>query len=110
MITGSGVGSVDAYAAHRSWTSRLAGLRRLDLPMLLAVLALSAVGALLVRSATFHLLTEQGKDPEGFLKRHILNLIIGFMLGGLVTVLDYRLLRAYVPILYGLATARTRGS
>ncbi|NYD50532.1 rod shape determining protein RodA [Actinomadura luteofluorescens] len=103
MITGSGVGSVDAYAAHRSWTSRLAGLRRLDLPMLLAVLALSAVGALLVRSATFHLLTEQGKDPEGFLKRHILNLIIGFMLGGLVTVLDYRLLRAYVPILYGLA-------
>ncbi|MGI5207936.1 rod shape-determining protein RodA [Spirillospora sp. CA-108201] len=103
MITGSGVGSVDAYAAHRSWTSRLGGLRRLDLPMLLAVLALSAVGALLVRSATFHLLTEQGKDPEGFLKRHILNLIIGFLLGGLVTVLDYRLLRAYVPILYGLA-------
>nr|WP_185034406.1 rod shape-determining protein RodA [Actinomadura coerulea] len=71
--------------------------------MLLAVLALSAVGALLVRSATFHLLTEQGKDPEGFLKRHILNLVIGFLLGGLVTVLDYRLLRAYVPILYGLA-------
>lgn len=103
MITGSGVGSVEAYAAHRSWTSRLAGLRRLDLPMLLAVLALSAVGALLVRSATFHLLTEQGKDPEGFLKRHILNLAIGFLLGGLVTVLDYRLLRAYVPILYGLA-------
>lgn len=104
MITGSsGVGSVDAYAAHRSWTSRLGGLRRLDLPMLLAVLALSAAGALLVRSATFHLLTEQGKDPEGFLKRHILNLIIGFLLGGLVTVLDYRLLRAYVPILYGLA-------
>ncbi|SNR22692.1 rod shape-determining protein RodA [Actinomadura mexicana] len=103
MITGSGVGSVDAYASHRSWTSRLAGLRRLDLPMLLAVLALSAVGALLVRSATFHLLTEQGKDPEGFLKRHILNLVIGFLLGGLVTVLDYRLLRAYVPILYGLA-------
>ncbi|MES9543857.1 MULTISPECIES: rod shape-determining protein RodA [unclassified Actinomadura] len=103
MITGSGVGSVDAYAAHRSWTSRVAELRRLDLPMLLAVLALSVVGALLVRSATFHLLTEQGKDPEGFLKRHILNLIIGFLLGGLVTVLDYRLLRAYVPILYGLA-------
>ncbi|WP_240809754.1 rod shape-determining protein RodA [Actinomadura sp. WMMA1423] len=103
MITGSGVGSVDAYASRRTWTSRVAELRRLDLPMLLAVLALSAVGALLVRSATFHLLTEQGKDPEGFLKRHVLNLIIGFLLGGLVTVLDYRLLRAYVPILYGLA-------
>ncbi len=103
MITGSGVGSVEAYAARRTWQTRLAGLRRLDWPLFLAVLALSLVGALLVRSATFHLLTEQGKDPESFLKRHVLNLIIGFVLGGVVTVLDYRLLRAYVPILYGVA-------
>ncbi|WP_433473487.1 rod shape-determining protein RodA [Spirillospora sp. CA-142024] len=105
MITGSGVGSVDGYAARRTWGSRLAVLRRLDWPLFVAVLALSAAGVLLVRSATFQLLTEQGKDPEGFLKRHILNLIIGFVLGGFVTVLDYRLLRAYVPILYGLACA-----
>ncbi|MEU8346139.1 rod shape-determining protein RodA [Spirillospora sp. NPDC048832] len=103
MITGSGVGSVEAYAARRTWQTRLAGLRRLDWPLFLVVLALSLVGALLVRSATFHLLTEQGKDPESFVKRHILNLIIGFVLGGVVTVLDYRLLRAYVPILYGVA-------
>ncbi|WUI01770.1 rod shape-determining protein RodA [Spirillospora sp. NBC_00431] len=103
MITGTGVGSVDGYAAHRGLRSRLGGLRRLDWPLFTAVLALSVIGALLVRSATFQLLTEQGKDPEGFLKRHILNLFIGFALGGLVTVLDYRLLRAYVPILYGVA-------
>ncbi|QKW37977.1 rod shape-determining protein RodA [Actinomadura sp. NAK00032] len=103
MITGSGVGSVEAYAARRTWQARVAGLRRLDWPLFVAVLALSLVGALLVRSATFHLLTEQGKDPESFLKRHVLNLLIGFVLGGVVTVLDYRLLRAYVPILYGVA-------
>ncbi|MGP4029767.1 rod shape-determining protein RodA [Actinomadura sp. 3N407] len=103
MITGSGVGSVEGYGGRRTWNGRLAGLRRLDWPLFLAVLALSVVGALLVRSATFQLLTEQGKDPEGFLKRHILNLGIGFLLGGVVTLLDYRLLRAYVPILYGLA-------
>jgi rod shape determining protein RodA len=103
VITGSGVGTVEGYAARRGWGSRLAVLRRLDWPLFLAVLALSIVGALLVRAATFPLLTEQGKDPEGFLKRHILNLIIGYGLGGLVTVLDYRLLRAYVPILYGAA-------
>nr|WP_243716219.1 rod shape-determining protein RodA [Actinomadura darangshiensis] len=103
MITGSKAGTVDGYAARRTWSGRLAGLRRLDMPLLLSVLALSAVGALLVRSATFQLLTERGEDPEGFLKRHILNLIIGFVLGGIVTLLDYRLLRAYVPILYGVA-------
>lgn len=103
MITGSGVGTVEGYAVRRGWRSRVAGLRRLDWPLFLVVLALSVIGALLVRSATYPLLTEQGKDPEGFLKRHILNLIIGFLLGGVVTVLDYRLLRAYVPILYGVA-------
>ncbi|WP_425548942.1 rod shape-determining protein RodA [Actinomadura meridiana] len=102
-MTGSGVGSVEGYAARRGWSSRLAVLRRLDLPLCLAVLALSVIGALLVRAATFQLLTERGEDPEGFLKRHILNLFIGFGLGGFVTVLDYRLLRAYVPILYGAA-------
>lgn len=103
MITGTGAGSVEGYGARRTWGSRLAGLRRLDWPLFVAVLALSVVGAMLVRSATFHLLTERGEDPEGLLKRHILNLIIGFVLGGVITVLDYRLLRAYVPILYGLA-------
>lgn len=103
MITGSGIGSVEGYAERRHWSSRLGVLRRLDLPLLLAVAALSAVGALLVRSATFQLLNENGDDPEGFLKRHILNLAIGFVLGGVVTLLDYRLLRAYVPILYGVA-------
>ncbi|NVI89783.1 rod shape-determining protein RodA [Actinomadura sp. BRA 177] len=103
MITGTGAGPVEGYGARRTWRSRLGVLRRLDWPLFLAVLALSVVGALLVRSATFHLLTEQGQDPESMLKRHVLNLLIGFVLGGVVTVLDYRLLRAYVPILYGVA-------
>jgi rod shape determining protein RodA len=103
VIAGTGVGPVEGYGARRTWRGRLAGLRRLDWPLFVAVLALSVVGALLVRSATFHLLAEQGKDPESMLKRHVLNLLIGFLLGGIVTVLDYRLLRAYVPILYGVA-------
>ena len=99
----SGAGAVGGYGGRRSWQTRLGGLRRLDWPLVVAVLALSVVGALLVRSATFQLLAEKGDDPEGFLKRHILNLVIGFVLGGVVTLLDYRLLRAYVPILYGVA-------
>ncbi|WP_131742170.1 rod shape-determining protein RodA [Actinomadura roseirufa] len=96
-------GTVGGYRDRSVWQSRVAGLRRLDWTLFLMVVVLSVIGALLVRSATFQLMTDQGKDPEGFLKRHVLNLVIGFGLGGLVTVLDYRLLRAYVPILYGLA-------
>ncbi|MEV4255551.1 rod shape-determining protein RodA [Spirillospora sp. NPDC049652] len=104
-MTGLGgfAGPVEGYGERNSWRRHAAGLRRLDWTLILSVLALSVIGTLLVRSATFHLLTEQGRDPEWFLKRHILNLAIGLGLGAVVTVLDYRLLRAYVPILYGLA-------
>jgi rod shape determining protein RodA len=72
----------------------------LDWPLMLAVIALSTFGSVLVWSATRAALTEQGGDPQAFLKRHLLNLAIGFVLGGLVAILDYRLMRAYAPILY----------
>nr|WP_202420746.1 rod shape-determining protein RodA [Actinomadura rayongensis] len=85
------------------WRRRASALRRLDWTMFLSVAALSVLGALLVRSATHRLLLDQGRDPNSFLDRHLLNLVIGVGLCALFTVLDYRLLRAYVPILYGLA-------
>ncbi|MEW2354360.1 rod shape-determining protein RodA [Spirillospora sp. NPDC029432] len=100
---GAGVGSLGGYGDHSRRQRLVAVLARLDWVLVLTVLALSVIGALLVRSATWQLLTEQGKDPEGFLKRHLLNLALAFGVGGLVAVLDYRLLRAYAPILYGLA-------
>jgi rod shape determining protein RodA len=78
-------------------------VRRLDWLLVLAVVALSALGAVLVWSATRGALTEQGGDPQAFLKRHMLNLVVGFVLGGVVSMLDYRLLRAYAPILYALS-------
>ncbi|MFC4911250.1 rod shape-determining protein RodA [Actinomadura gamaensis] len=104
-MTGLGglAGPVEGYGERNAWRRGAAGLRRLDWTLVLSVLALSVIGTLLVRSATYHLLTEQGRDPEWFLKRHVLNLVIGLGLGTVVTVLDYRLLRAYVPIMYGLA-------
>ncbi|QFG21072.1 rod shape-determining protein RodA [Actinomadura sp. WMMB 499] len=105
MITGSKAGTVEGYATRSRWRGRLSALRGLDRPLCLSVLALSVLGAFLVRSATFHTLLEQGGDPNGFVKRHGVNLLIGFVLGAVVSLLDYRLLRAYVPILYGLACA-----
>jgi rod shape determining protein RodA len=99
----AGAGAVGGYGERRSWDRLAAGLRRLDWVLILAVLALAVLGTLLVRSATHALLTEQGRDPDSFLKRHVLNLMIGCVLGAVVARLDYRLLRAYAPILYGLA-------
>jgi rod shape determining protein RodA len=104
VISGLGAaGGMGGYRERRAGLRRLSGLRRLDWTLILAVLALAVLGTLLVRSATHAILTEQGRDPEAFLKRHLLNLLIGVALGGVVTLLDYRLLRAYAPIVYGLA-------
>ncbi|MBC6461569.1 rod shape-determining protein RodA [Actinomadura sp. HBU206391] len=80
-----------------------AALRRLDWTLIFAVFVLSVIGALLVWSATRVGPIGLPKDPHAFLKRHLLNLLIGFGLGALVTVLDYRLLRAYAPFLYALS-------
>ncbi|MEV5748418.1 rod shape-determining protein RodA [Actinoallomurus sp. NPDC052308] len=88
-----------ALGRRRSLPARLLAspARRLDWILLLAVLALSVIGALLVYSAT------RADGSEAFLKKHLLNLAIGLVLGGVTTALDYRLLRAYAPIVYGAA-------
>jgi rod shape determining protein RodA len=101
------IGGYGGAIGPRSWWSRLAvsWLRRLDWILVCAVGVLSIIGALLVYSATRAGLTEAGGDPYAFLKRHLLNLVIGLLLGGVTAALDYRLLRAYAPIVYTAACA-----
>ncbi|HEY3681667.1 MAG TPA: rod shape-determining protein RodA [Streptosporangiaceae bacterium] len=84
-------------------TARESPLRRLDWVLVAAVLALSVVSALLVWSATRPKLIDAGDDPQSFLKKHVLLLAIGLVLGSLVAALDYRMLRAYAPIVYIVA-------
>ncbi|MFC5753842.1 rod shape-determining protein RodA [Actinomadura rugatobispora] len=103
MIGDVGAGSLEGYVDQSAWRRRVGALRRLDWVLVLAVLVLSVIGALLVRAATVPLLTERGDDPESFFQRHILNVVLAFGVGALVALLDYRLLRAYAPILYGLS-------
>jgi rod shape determining protein RodA len=78
-------------------------LRRLDWTLLLAVLALSAIGGALVWSATRQEALDTGGDPQAFLKKHILNVAIGLVLAAVASVFDYRMLRAYAPVLYVLS-------
>jgi rod shape determining protein RodA len=75
-------------------------LQKYDLTLIGAALALSLIGALLVWSATKGKLIGFETDPEAYLKKHIINLVIGVALGLVVSRFDYRLLRAYTPILY----------
>ena len=77
--------------------------RRLDWLLVGAALALSVIGSLLVWSATQGKLVETGGDPESFLKKHLLNLVVGIAFAVLISKFDYRLLRAYTPILWVLS-------
>jgi rod shape determining protein RodA len=68
----------------------------------LSVLLLTGIGILLVYAATRDWFAANGQDPEYYLKRQLLNVIIGLALAYGVTLIDYRLLRAYTPIIWGL--------
>lgn len=97
-MTGSSYG--DNWSWSRQIGSRDSVVRRLDWTLLLPMLALAVVSSFLVYSATR---AGKGADPTAFLKKHALNVGIGLVLYGIVSVFDYRLLRAYAPILYGLS-------
>ncbi|MEW2618990.1 rod shape-determining protein RodA [Streptomyces sp. NPDC048106] len=104
-MTGANSFSVSGYGPARAgWTrlfARDSVARRLDWPILLAAVALSLMGSLLVFSATRNRTEINQGDPYFFLERHLMNLGIGFalMLGTLW--LGHRALRNAVPVLYG---------
>ncbi|GAA3229112.1 rod shape-determining protein RodA [Actinocorallia longicatena] len=95
---------IGGYGAQRSWARRMSDrdsvFRRLDWGLVLPVVALGVISSFLVFSATRAGLRA---DPDAFLKKHVLNLGIGTVLYVVVASFDYRLLRAYAPILYGLS-------
>jgi rod shape determining protein RodA len=69
-------------------------LVRFDWALIVAAIGLSVLGALLVWSAT------RRSSQEVYLTKHLVNLVIGLVLGAAVSLIDYRGLRAYVPVLY----------
>lgn len=78
-------------------------VRRLDWVLLLSALALSAIGAVLVYSATRNRTELNQGDPYYFLLRHVLNTGIGVTLAVATIWLGHRTLRGAVPILYALS-------
>ncbi len=87
----------------RRLLSRQSPLRKLDYVLLVAVLALSLLGTLLVWSATQPALIASGSDPRTYLYKQLLNIGLGLIFMFTVSLLDYRQLRLYAPFLYGVA-------
>ncbi|GAA3823630.1 rod shape-determining protein RodA [Streptomyces coacervatus] len=104
-MTGAGSFSVPGYGPRRAgWTrifARDSLTRRLDWPILLAALVLSAIGSVLVFSATRNRTEINQGDQYYFFIRHIMNTGIGFAMMVGTVWLGHRTLRTAVPILYG---------
>ncbi|ASU84822.1 rod shape-determining protein RodA [Nocardiopsis gilva YIM 90087] len=92
------------HLPHPSLSGRVGGLiaagrpRRFDWVLLGAVLALSAIGVLLVGASTY-----DPRDPGGalgYVERQLLHVAVGAVLCLLVAAVDYRTPRAYAPIVY----------
>ncbi|MFI9718292.1 rod shape-determining protein RodA [Streptomyces sp. NPDC052396] len=103
--------AVRRFAPPRSAWARLADrdglLRRLDWPMLLAALALSALSCVLVYSATRGRTGLTHGDPYYFLERDILNTVIGVALAAGAVWAGHRALRGAVPVMYALSVLAT---
>jgi len=98
----SGTASLPRSLLRRA-TARDSRLRHLDWVLLATVLLLSLLGTLLVWSATQPALIASGADPRTYLMKQLLNIAIGLVLMTAVSLLDYRQLRMYAPVLYGVS-------
>ncbi|NSC21722.1 rod shape-determining protein RodA [Streptomyces albus subsp. chlorinus] len=91
---------------HRSLWDRLTArdslVWRMDWIMLLSGAALAVIGSLLVYSATRNRTELNQGDPQYFLVRHVISLIIGIALMSGTVWLGHRRLRTAVPVLYAV--------
>ena len=82
--------------------AKRSSLRDWDLPLAFAVAALLSIGILLVYAATRDWFASNNLDPEYYLKRHVINILIGILLAWAATLIDYRMIRAFAPVVWGL--------
>jgi rod shape determining protein RodA len=76
-------------------------LRQMDWLLIVVVSALSAIGVLLVWSATQPSLQAAGANPHTYMKKQLLWVVIGLILMFAVSFLDSRRLRSWTPFVYG---------
>ncbi|HEY6496172.1 MAG TPA: rod shape-determining protein RodA [Trebonia sp.] len=77
--------------------------RSWDWPLILVTCALTVVGTVLVWAATEPQLRQEGLDPHAYLKKAALWGVLGLVLMFITASIDYRRIRRWTPILYGLS-------
>ncbi|MGD0560165.1 MAG: FtsW/RodA/SpoVE family cell cycle protein [Streptosporangiaceae bacterium] len=92
-----------AYSGRSSFAARRGLLRELDWVLIAVTAGLTAIGTVLVWSATAPMLEAAGLSTHTYLKKQLLNVALGVVLLVAFSVMDHRRLRAYVPLAYGVS-------
>ena len=90
------------YRTHSRPRRVLGNFSGYDRWLTFATVALLSFGTILVYAATRNWFAAQHLDPQYYLKRHVINIVIGLVMAYGTTLIDYRLLRAYTPIVWVL--------
>jgi rod shape determining protein RodA len=83
----------DRLSALRAW-------RHADYQLMIACVAASAIGLIAVFSATRHRLAAEGLSETATVSRQISFVLVGLIVMGVVTFVDYRNLRPMAPYLF----------
>jgi rod shape determining protein RodA len=78
---------------------------RLDWLLMLAAAGLLLMGTLLVWSATAHRDVLTGGVPSAYLKKHLVNIAVGVVLGVMIIATDHRWVRILAPLVYVASVA-----
>ncbi len=86
--------------ATRTWAAERRPIRHLDPTLILAAVALSVAGLLMVYSATHGSLATLRLDPGYFVKKQATFLVLGLVLMVMVATFDYRFAKVYAGMMY----------
>ena len=84
------------------WMDAYAPVRHLDPVLVLTALALTGIGLVAIYSAKLQALTSQELATTFYVSRQLLALMIGVIAMVVAALIDYRHLRTYAPVLFGL--------
>jgi len=89
-------------SVRRRWLGEMAPIRHFDGTLILAVLGLLTFGMLMVFSATHTSLEALNQDTGFYLKKQLAFAVLGFLVMLGVASFDYRMVKVYAPIGYGV--------
>ena len=94
------VGTRFPSAGARSSRNTASPVRHIDFVLVASVLCLSGIGLLMVYSSTRQKQLAAGLDPQNYLKRQLLFIVLGVIVMAFFAAIDYRVLRDIAPVIW----------